>query len=447
MIMKSFLALLGVALVVAGAASAGDITVHKSGRYFQDANGKPFFFIGYYCWASVAPGFYNEAPQTYEEMIVKGAENKARYVRFSLGINRLGGSGDYVNKYTPVPFVYENGKANLDKLDPVFWAGLKYHCEQADKYGAILHVCLFDGVDFRGGNVNWRWVGSYWNVKNQTRDFYGDLDLDHDGNTDVAGEFYRLADFKNDTGVGKYQRRVIDKAVSIVNGYNNVFLELGNELMDSPADWNDEVARYVKARTKKAITQSGGRLGLTVSGFSEHNPDTPAMVREELPGMVGWGTPAWLDPDGSKLGRGSADDLRRSVWFSFTGGAAGWGGFNGGYARKRPDLDTLKYYGNLSRFIEETGIKFWEMLPWQAMVLNNKTNTCLVKLGKEYVVYALEDAKVWVNLSSIYGKAAVRIYNPKTGRFSPEQIIDAAGTRRFDKPAGMEDWVIYIKAL
>lgn len=441
--------MLGAALVMAGSVSAGDIVVHKSGRYFQDATGKPFFFIGYYSWASVAPGYYNNSPQTYTEMILKGAPHNVKYVRFSLGINALGGKGTrYWEVHpTPTPFVYERGKANLDKWNPEFWNGLKYYCAMSRTHGVVLHVCLFDGVDFRGGKEQHRWINSFWNVKNQTRNFYGDLDLDHDGNADVAGEFYRLADFKNNTGVGKYQRKVIDKALAVIAPYDNVFLEIGNELMDSPADWNDAVAAYVRTKTKKAITQSGGKLGLTVNGFSEHNPDTPAMVRDELPGMVGYGCPAWLDPDGSRLMDAGPDDLRRSAWYSFAGGAAGWGGFNGGYWSRNPSESALKYFGHLDKFIRESGIKFWEMRPWQAMILNTKTSSCLVKLGKEYLVYALEDPKVWVNLNSIYNKAVVRIYNPKTGVWGAKQVISGGGTRRFDKPAGMDDWVIYIKAL
>ena len=37
------------------AVAAGDVTVHSSRRYLQDASGKPKFLAGYYDWASVDP--------------------------------------------------------------------------------------------------------------------------------------------------------------------------------------------------------------------------------------------------------------------------------------------------------------------------------------------------------------------------------------------------------
>ena len=37
-------------------ASASDVGIHSSGRYYQDSSGKPMFLIGYYAWAPMATG-------------------------------------------------------------------------------------------------------------------------------------------------------------------------------------------------------------------------------------------------------------------------------------------------------------------------------------------------------------------------------------------------------
>ncbi|MDH7601065.1 MAG: putative collagen-binding domain-containing protein [Armatimonadota bacterium] len=424
---------------------AGDVTVHSSRRYFQDGSGKPFFFVGAYCWASVAPGYYNDSPQRYIDMIVEGAKYGLNYVRLSLGINALGGKGSqyWERNPTPVPFRYINGKADLDRWDDRFWNGLVYHARLAKQYGVFLHVCLFDGVDIRGGTEQHRWINSYWNVKNQVRSFYGDLDLNGDGNTDESGEFYRADDFLNNRGVGYYQRRIIDRAIQFTKDFDNVFFEVGNELLGSDSRWNEAVISYVKSRTRKAITQNGGRLARNADGFSDHGPNTPADVKRMLAKNVGRGMPFWLDPDGSRLMTASADDLRRAAWYSFAGGAAGWGGF-GGYWRRRVDPNIRDYYGKLIRFIRESGVRFWEMTPHHELISNSDVNSCLANPGKEYVVYVLSDNVVTLDLRAVPGSVVAQVYDPKGGKWLSEQNIDAGQLVSFTKPANVDDWVLYV---
>ena len=433
--------------VLAASASAGSVKMHESRRYFQDASGKPVFLMGHHSWASVAPAYYNDSPQRYVDMIVKGASYKVNYLRLSLGINALGGKGTRYWEVdpTPTPFVYENGKANLDKWNQIFWDGLRYHAELARRNGIMLHVCLFDGVDIRCGSQQHRWINSFWNVKNQTRDFYGDLDVNGDGNADQNGEFYRTNDLKNDEGIGHYQRRLIDKALEVTKGYDNVFYEVGNELLGSRADWNAAVIDYVKSKTDRAITQNGGRIAYNAEGVAEHNPNTSADVKRSLEQHVGRGKPFWLDPDGSRLMQGSAEDLRRAVWYSFVGGAAGWGGFVDDYWDQDFDVDTVTYYKHLAEFIGQSGVRFWEMEPHHDLVSNGKVNSCLAKEAFEYVVYVLNDPEVTVNLNDVTNTATFRTYDPRTGDWSDKQTVEGRGRRKFTRPPGAEDWAIHIR--
>ncbi|MDO8589569.1 MAG: putative collagen-binding domain-containing protein [Armatimonadota bacterium] len=435
--------------LLAGSVLASPIGVHPSKRYLTDASGKPVFFIGYYCWASVAPGYYNDSPQRYSDMIVKGAPYGINYLRFSLGINALGGEGTnyWERDPTPIAFQYVNGKVDLDKWNPVFWSGLRYHAELARRNGVMLHVCLFDGVDYRGGTEKHRWINSFWNVKDQVKDYYGDLDVNQDGNADENGEFYRANDFRNNTGVGRYQRKLIDKALAVTEGYDNVFFEIGNELLGSRADWNAAVIDYVKRNSGKIITQSGGRLAYNADGWCEHNPNSPADVKKTLDGLVGRGCLFWLDPDGSDLMEASPDDLRRCVWYSFTGGAAGWGGFGDDYWERAFSLDTVTYHRNLAKFIKESGVKFWEMTPQHGLVSNNKVNSCLAKTSVEYVVYVLNDETVRVDLRDVTDSATYRLYDPKTGVWAEPQTVRGGAVQTFTKPPGADDWVIHVRAV
>src|SRR5437660_6992081 len=108
---------------------AGDFTVHSSGRYFQEASGKPLFFIGYYGWAAVPDGYFIDHPSRYASIMQGEAAYHVNYVRISLGVNRFlpGGHPPSHDGITPVPFRSVNtggvSKADLDQWDTLFSAG------------------------------------------------------------------------------------------------------------------------------------------------------------------------------------------------------------------------------------------------------------------------------------------------------------------------------------
>ena len=448
--MKTLFLLPALLLLAVSASAAGHIKVHSSNRYFQDASGRPIFFLGAYTWASVAPGYYNNNPQKYEDMILKNSPFGMNYMRLSLGINRFSVEGgdpkwspSWDGRPTPVPFKYVNGKADLDQWDSVFWDGLRHHVELAKKHNVVVHICLFDAVDFRPGDSSWRWPNSYWNVKNQVRDFYGDLDIGKHDHADYDGGFYRVKDFIDNTGVGYYQRKLIDKALAETADYDNVFYEIGNELLGSRADWNAELTRCISSKTPKAITQSGGRVPWNTQGFTEHNPNTPADVKKGLETYVGQGCPFWLDPDGSALGHGTPDDIRRSLWYSFTGGGAGWGGFGAAPGRRDVRPGILEAYRNLASFIKDSKVKFWEMVPRHELVSASQVNSCLAKPGSEYVVYVLNDPEVTLDLRALASPARLRLYDPRTAAWSAEQSI-TPGSHTIPRPPATDDWVIHI---
>lgn len=446
--MKIVSVLLAIITLIAGTVFADGIKVHASKRYFQDESGKPVFLIGYYNWASVADGYYIDHPSRYSTMINDESRYKLNYIRISLGINRFAKSTDpssWNGRSTPVPFLYVNGKADLDRWDNTFWNGLKAQCRHARRSGVIVHVSIFDGVELRGGKEAYRYVNSFWKPSNQIKPFYDDPDINGNGNIDEAGEFYRLKDFENNTGIGFYQKKLIDKVIAETSEYDNVFYEIGNELLSSSSAWNTAVINYIKTRTDKAVSQCGGEKAADLPGLSQHSADTPAQVKSNMSSMVGLGYPAWEDPDGPALSDRdvSADDLRRAAWYAFTGGAACWGGFTVDYWTDGRGLwkPTMSYYRNLQKFIKSSRVKFWEMEPCNEIISNPDANSCLANKGFDYIIYVLNDPVVTIDLSDITGKALYRIYNPKTGIWSS---IRSLSSPIFNKPSGADDWVIYI---
>lgn len=429
------------------------IRVHPSGRYYQNASGKPLFLLGYYDWAAVPDGYYIDHPSRYREMMRLETPFHLNYIRISLGVNRMSASThppSWNRVPTPVPFPYVHDgrgwKADLSQWDPIFWKGLREQCEYAKRHGFIAHLSIFDGVELRmQGGAAFGYDNSFWNPSNQVKSFYplGDYSDRTDG-------FYRLSDFQANSGIGFFQRRLIDKVCSETAGFDNVFFELGNELLSSNSAWNEAALRYVHSKTRKPVSQenNGGeynKVHTGLQGWSQHEANTSMGVKRNLERIVGRGFPAWEDPDGPKLCEASSDELRRAAWRSFTGGAAGFGGFstdfwNGGRGFQP---DTARYYGNLLKFIGAIGGSFAEMAPNQEIVGNQDVNSCLANAGKAYILYIPEDSQVSLDLRRVVGRCRARVYNPITGAWEKALSMSAGEILTIKKPQGVGDWVVY----
>jgi len=430
----------------AGIGTAKAVSIDPSHRYYQDGSGRPVFLMGYYDWAAVPDDYFIDHPSRYSVMIQKGAPYKLNYIRISLGVNRmtsLTSPQSWNNQPTPVPFAYVNGLANLDQWDATFWTGLQNQCALAQQNGVIVMISFFDGVELRSqGGASYGYNNSFWNPANQASTFYPAGDY-----SDSPGAFYRLSDFTNNTGIGKYQRMVIAQAISQTAGFSNVMFEVSNEPLGADANWIAAVVAYAKTLTTKPITQIGGARAGNIDGWSEHDDNTPAQAKSNAAAMVGLGVPAWGDPDGPALSDAnvSSDDLRRAAWYSFAGGTAGWGGFTVDYWSFGHGFNstTACYYRNLQSFIQDSGVQFCNMVPSHNLVSNNGTNSCLARAG-EYVVYVLNDAGVNVDLSAFSGSLPYRLYDPRAGTWTTSQNVSGGGIRSFNKPVGADDWVIYI---
>jgi hypothetical protein len=342
-------------------------------------------------------------------------------------------------------------KADLDQWDPIFWAGLKAQCNLARRNGFIVHVSIFDGVELRKqGGADYGYANSFWNPRNQAKTFYSDPDLNRNGQIDDGREFYQITEFDQNRGIGYYQKKLIDKTVAELASCDNVFYEVGNELLSSDGNWNTAVIRYIKSKTKKTVSQCGGGRAPNLMGWSQHAADTPAQVKENVSSMVGHGWPAWEDCDGPALSDAnvSPDDLRRAAWYSLAGGAPAWGGFsvdfwNGGRGFSIP---TATYYRNLQAFIQNSNIPFWKMIPQHHLISNHHANSCLALINTAYLAYVLKDSSVTLDLKAESGEILYILYDPKSGISSPHQSVMGGQIQTFTKPDKADDWVIYALA-
>lgn len=434
------------------------IHVHTSNRYYQK-NGRSFFFIGYSDWAPVVKGERYNNGVALKDLIDLAAQYDLNYIRISLGLANEDGSS--------IPFERINGQVDqvdLDQWDADYWnttRGLKYQARYAQSKGVNLHIAIFDGIGFKGQD-EWSWPNSYWNIDNQIRDFYGDLNTDRDGGIDEMDEFYRVSDFVNNTGVGFYQKKLIDKVIFELSPYENVFFEVGNELMGSNAQWNFEVVRYIKSQTDKPVTISlnppqhvdnnpANDQGYTIhivepKGVWEGGHDTSLEVKDWAGSDVGRGVPVWYTSDGSSLMTGHADENRRAAWYSLVGGAAGYGGFQMDVRNDGPDTTKLGYYRLLRRFLSVTKVPFWTMTPRHDLISNNSENNLLADAGNHYLAYVRNDDSATIHLAA--GSYKYKIYNPKAGTYSAGEAISnwRGGSKTFGRHSG-EDWVVYVYSI
>ena len=430
------------------------VSLHPSGRYYQDARGKPLFLIGYYDWAAVPDGYFIDHPSRYKEMMRLETPYGLNYIRISLGVNRMTASThppSWNGVPTPVPFRYvktEAGwKVDLEQWDTVFWQGLKEQCDYAKRHGFIAHLSIFDGVDLRmQGGASFGYENSFWNPANHCKKFYSSGDY-----SDSPEGFYRVGDFISGDGIGYFQKRVIDKVCSELTTVDNVFYELGNDLLSSNSAWNKAVIQYIQTKTDKPVSQENNGGGYNqaqgvLQGWSQHDANNSSEIKLNVAKIVGHGYPAWEDPDGPKLCHASSYELRIAAWNSFTGGAAGFGGFTTDFwtVRRGFQRDTARYYGYLQRFIQDTQHTFAWMIPHHEIISNPMVNSCLARRAEAYIAYIPKDAQAVLNLHGIMGKFDYRFFNPQTGGWTPFRSIVGGKTVTFQRPSDCEDWTIYL---
>jgi len=436
-------------------AYAGGMTV-VNGRYFSDASGTPKFMIGYqdYSMASTLTTSY----YTIDDYINAYAPYGVNYIRTLVSQCQYSAttSPPSVDDSTSrTPFLYVNGKVDLDQWDPAFWANLRADIEHAATHGIFMHLTIFDGVTlgYYGGGP-WGWIGSDWNIDRQSRNFFGDLDTEDDGTPTASNEFYNTTAFNAGTGVGYYQKRLIDKTIAETGGYANVFYEVGNETgLGNGPEWSTAVRNYIITKTSKPVTLNSCPDWATcvppanAGGWTNHGPDTPAEVKSYIAADVqGLTYPYMIDPDGSDMMDCSEADCRKAAWYSLTGGAWGWGGFSTDWfpppKPNAPNFTKLSYYGYLLGFLDNNAVRFWEMTPHQSLISTNTTNSLLANVGAQYLAYVLSGATVNITLDT--GTYSVKYFNPVTGVTTSGTNTIGPATRTFSRPTGASDWVVFV---
>ncbi len=350
-------------------------------RYLTDSTGKPTFFVGYYSWASINPSTYVDHPSKYKDMIDLMAENNLDYMRLELGMNRLVHEERGIFMDSPGIFAYDtsrgdrypDAKANLDAFDPRFFAGMDEIIRYARDRKINVHLAMFDGVNIaygRGEGIYergecgtpftgtfYRWCNSPYNLQNQTRNFFGDIDKEPYGGVDFDGDFYQYQMVNGQPALssapgtlGFYQRKVVSEIINKTKQYNNVFYEVGNEMfngdINQSRNWHQAVVNHAKSIVPNRVVTVNMKLHQNTQDWgvfdshARHDGDQASDILYAVENSRSNNSPMIMDPDGSQLkGVGIEmqrreggtvkyeDELRKAAWFTFVSQGAGWGGF------------------------------------------------------------------------------------------------------------------------
>ncbi|MCB8981747.1 MAG: DUF5060 domain-containing protein [Ardenticatenaceae bacterium] len=232
-------------------------------------------------------------------------------------------------------------------------------------------------------------------------------------------------------------------------------IDIGETRSDAWIDWfaewfndNDPWQHPVSSRTGGG---SRGKFPVAGSYYSDGNetlPNSNNMINVWNSRSV---PTAYTDRWRENYNRGNftPDTIRQAAWqAALTGGATIYvsGDENGGYLTENyaNDLIAAPYLGYRTKFFENYVSNYGALLPHNELVVLGDDVLLAANPSQEYVVYSMASNSLTLDLSRINGSALARFYDPQTGQWVGEQMISGGGNATFERPPGIDDWVIYI---
>src|SRR5699024_115581 len=375
----------------------------------------------------------------------------------------------------------KEGTYDLDQWNKEYWNRLEFFLQETSKRDIIVQLTLWDHFDMSGAG----WDRHPLNPANNGNKEKGVIE-DKDN-------VYGGSPSKEIEEVLAYQRRYIDKLISVTTQYGNVLYNINNEGSQS-REWDNYWANYIKEEASGHDRQihvtsmifdpsSSVRHAMTFSNIysyvdiSQNNQDSrggrgPAHYAN----IIDWRKKLADNPipmnnvkvygsqDGPNYSAGTGKEAVERFWRNiFAGSAASrfhrpagtWGtGLN-----KRAKT-TLKA---MSMLLEE--INIFEMLPhndllssYVEMAPSAMEAYCLANIGNQYAIYFPAgrytiDLDPWLFMD----KLKVKWLNIEEGTWSEEEIVDVEwegdinswghrGTVRLTTP-GNEPYVVVLESV
>lgn len=433
-----------------GYADMGPLTVHPTNRrYFADGDGKAVYLTGSHTWNNTQDTGYDGSVVTF---------NYASYLDTLVSLNHnfirlwVDEKSSYSRMSAPVLFTQVSVKGDgrptydLSKVNPAYIQRLRQRIADAQARGIYVSVMLFQYYSSVSGSYHWH----PFHRDNNINGVNGDLNGDGDG--------YETHTIGNANAVRAWEGYV-RQVVTAINEFDNVIIEIGNELRPELKDFQYHFINFVRS------VESGLPKKHLVSMHSDGGapPDDLANLLNSSadvisPGLDNNTNPYQNNPppsNGSKIIMNDTDHLwgnggdRFWAWKSFTRGlhVIFMDSFHdrGDRAYSREPWNTPTDIG-LRRALGHTN-SFAKRMDMARMAPRgdlSSTGYALADPGQKYLVYNPGSGGFSVNLAA--GNYSFEWFNPASGAAAGSGSFSAgAGTRSFTPPFS-GDSVLFLSA-
>jgi Family of unknown function (DUF6298)/Protein of unknown function (DUF4038) len=436
--------------VPAGASQAGPASSSRpgakalrtskvNGRYFTDGSGRAVYLTGSHVWwnlqgertwkVSCEDG--RAVPFRYADYLDRLVSHGHNFIRlWRIELTRWHECGEDVAVAPqpwrrPGPGLALDGlpKFDLSRFNPAYFHRLRARVAAADRRGIYVAVMLFEGWSAQFEKQPWRAHGHPFFPRNNVNGLHPDLDGDG-----TLHEVYTLRIPR----IRRIQEAYVRKVIDTVGRYDNVLYEIANESGAFSIPWQyrmiDYVRRYERAR----------RLGPRPVGMSYvHGDSGDALHRSRAD---------WIAPADYRFFTDPPAATARQVMFwdtdhqhgGSTDAAFAWRAFTRGYNpifmdefTAEPRTEAIRRALGVTRRYARR-IDLVRMAPRGDLC---STGYCLVRPGREYLVYQPGRGPFTVDLSPAPGRRfTLEWADPVSGRVAKAAGVEGGAERRLSPP-------------
>ncbi|MGC9326045.1 MAG: DUF6298 domain-containing protein [Candidatus Hinthialibacter sp.] len=431
----------------------GPLKVHPDNtRYFSDPDGQIVYLTGSHTWAVFQErGIEGQTPYfdypAFLDFLVEHNHNFFRFWTWEHAAWMQFREKDVRIRYKPLCYMRKGpGKAmdgepkfDLTKFNPVFFDRLRDRVFAAREKGLYVGVMLFQGfsIEQKGKKgVNPRlgnpWEGHPFHAKNNINGIDGDLNHDGEGE-----EVHTLADPK----ILQLQENYVKKMIDVLNGFDNVIWEIGNECSGLSTEWQYHMIRFIKDYEKSKPFQhpvwmtfqwSGHTPGSNVNLFNSPadavSPNGEGGYQNDPPAATG-----------EKVVISDTDHF--DPWMKNIDQTWAWKSFLRGlnpivmdpYRDVRVDSPEapVPSFEPMRKALGQTRL-FSRIINLSVMTPHNdlcSTGYCLANPGEEYLAYQPESEKLfWVDLPA--GSYQVDLFSPREGKIITSIGLNSAERKK-----------------
>ncbi len=384
------------------------------------------------------------------------------------------------------PWVYNasTAKYNLDQWNNTYWTRLKAVVSAAQQRNIIVEISIFDAYP---ESPNW-FVNDTMRVAwNKSYNSNGAFSANSSGH--FYPEFYDLNSTEKSTSgktIKDYQQALVDKTLSELGGYPNVYFEIMNEFFErvstfpngfaTIAPWQQYWANYIAQRTDRLVVThvhdaTNSQANKTVG--QEYFWDMPSVdvlnyhLYQTDPGTISSMLNAaqrkgkvlqnnesyeWYvkNPDGSgQVTQANLDKVTKEAW--------GWflsGGYYGFYNAQHTEYTNWSQLGTRAKVLHDLAakVRFWEMSPvdssgneYDSLVTqgpgsSNTARQVFANPGSQYVVYFWGTPRTTnVSIQLPTGSYRYEWYDPRSGNLISSGTVTGGSATTITSP-GTSTW-------